>query len=503
MAETSLEGYLVLDVGLTNVKAVVLDAAGNPLHVATEGYPTLLTGNGGAEQDPDDWWRAARRALSQVPARVRNDVAGVAVTGHMHALVALGADGTPIRPAMVLGDTRAQREAEQINAWLGQERIHSVIGAEMDPSLPAAKILYLAGHEAESHREAAVYLACKDYVRLRLTGETATDPTDACATGLYDIRAGDWSDELLEAAKVDMRQLPALCDAASLGGSLRTEAAGYLGLPAGIPVVIGAGDDVEILGYGVLGRADVVEHLGTTGALLAPSRPLRFDVERALETYPDPVPGAWVLGGAMTTAGAALEWAMGLLGYRDLASAAGTLRGNSRSEIRFSPHMSGRRFPRRDPAARGIWSGMEMSTTRVELMRAVFTGIAFELRRILERIETLAGGGGDIHCAGGSADLRSWHQFRADVYGRRLILAPGEPTARGSLALLLAGMGRERGVRDAAAAIAPRVDVVEPRPSAVRHASERYQRYRATDEALTAAWRSARSAAPLGPAVEA
>jgi len=485
------ELYLVIDVGLTNVKAVVLSATGREVAIAAEPYETKRFDGRAVEQDPNEWWRAARRAIGRIPAGVRKSVTGVVVTGHMHALVILDSDGRLVRDAMVLGDTRARTEAMEIRERLGDERIYGLIGTEMDASLPAAKIRYLASHEPDSYRRASSYLGCKDYIRYRLTGDVATDPTDACATGLYDIRSGTWAEELLAAAAVGREQLPPIRDAASLGGVLHARAAEALGLRTGIPVSVGAGDDVEILGHGVVGSADVVEHLGTTGALFAPARALVLDPSRAVEIYPDPAPPGWVLGAAMTTAGGAIDWAMRLLGYARLEDAVGSLAVNGRSTIHFSPHMAGRRFPYRDPAARGGWSGIELSATREDLMQAVLTGTAFALRQMLEHIEAVGGGGGDVHGVGSSPGMRAWDQHRADIYGRRLILAPPEPTARGSLALLLAATGAHTTVREAAAAVAQGRETIDPDPIRSAAGSERYRRFLEVEASLSGSRRAA------------
>lgn len=490
------ELYLVIDVGLTNVKAVVLSATGREAAIATEQYPTKRADMREAEQDPDEWWRATRTAIGRIPAAVRKSVTGVGVTGHMHALVVLDRDGRLVRHAMVLGDTRAQSEALEIRSRLGDDRIYGLIGTEMDASLPAAKIRHLANHEPDSYRRASSYLACKDYLRYRLTGDLATDPTDACATGLYDLRTGTWAEELLAAAAVHAEQLPPIRDAASLGGVLHARAAEALGLPRGVPVSIGAGDDVEILGYGLVGATDVVEHLGTTGALLAPARALVLDPSRAVEVYPDPAPPGWVAGAAMTTAGGAIAWAMRLFGYARLEDAIDPLLADGSSMVHFSPHMAGRRFPDRDPAARGIWSGIEISTTREDLMRAVLTSTAFALRQMLEHVEAVAGGGGDLHGVGGSPGLRLWDQHRANVYGRRLILAPPEPTARGSLALLLTAIGARRTVREAAAAIAQSGEIIEPDPVRSRAESARYKQFLEVEAAMSGAQHATRAATP-------
>lgn len=447
------EGDLVLaiDVGLTNCKAVLFDLDGNIVRRTGVPYETTRPAPDRVEQDPESWWQAVVEAVHAVMAQARAGrrvsgpcIAAIGVTGHMHALACLDPDLRPLGPALVLGDRRATEEAEDIGREVGEELIYRCTGTAMDPSMPAAKIRWLWAHEREAWSAAAWFVGCKDYIRARLTGRLATEPVDACATSLYDIGRADWSAPIAEAARARIDALPPILTPEAIAGGLLPEAAAQLGLPAGTPVVVGAGDDVEVLGNGLLDRGMRLEHLGTTGSILAVLDTAVLDPARALELYPHTIKGLWVLGGSMTAAGAALDWAAGVLRYRSLKEASACLGGwpPAPDAPFFMPNLEGARTPRREPFARGAWLGLGRDTTRDDLMLAAFEGVAQGIQAILARTEELTGVRGPIAVsAGESADPR-WLQVRADVYGSPLaVLATSEPTALGLFTLAAAALG--------------------------------------------------------------
>ena len=335
--------------------------------------------------------------------------------------------------------------------------------------MPAAKIRWLWGHEREAWSATAWFLGCKDYIRARLTGQVSTEPVDACATSLYDIGEAEWSAPIVEAARARLEALPPILPPEAIAGGLLPGAAAELGLLAGTPVVVGAGDDVEVLGNGLLDRGMRLEHLGTTGSILAVLDTAVLDPARALELYPHAIKGLWVLGGSMTAAGAALEWAAGALGYASLNEAGACLRGwpSAPGAPFFLPNLEGARTPRREPFARGAWLGMGRDTTRDDLMLAAFEGVAQGIQAILARTEELTGVRGPIAVsAGDSADPR-WLQVRADVYGSPLaVLATSEPTALGLFTLAAAALGVDASPAAAARRVVRTERLVEPAPLA-------------------------------------
>jgi sugar (pentulose or hexulose) kinase len=474
--------YLVIDVGLTHCKAVLFDVDGELIAVASDSYRTTRPRPGWVEQDPEDWWAAAVFATRQVTAtrpELSARIRGIVVTGHMHALVGLDSRGRPVRHALVLGDHRSGVESAEIESELGREKLYAITGALMDPSMPAAELRYLAAHEPEAVGRASYFLGCKDFLRHRLTGDIGTDPTDACATSLYDIRSGEWSVDLAELAGVKVNQLPPVRDSAVIAGHLTTVAAEELRLPAGTPVAVGAGDDVELLGYGWLEPYATVEHVGTTGMLMTAAAVYAPDPGKALEIYPHVVAGRWVLGGSMTSAGSAIDWATRLLGYRDLSDSASTLvQAQHDSSPYFVPHLGGQRFPIHDPGAKGSWLKLDLTTTRADLMAAVFSGVAYSLRQLLDRLDRVAGRQAVIHTARAAGSVEPWLQHRANVYGRPVVVHDcAEPTALGSLTVLLTALGIHPDVATAARSVGDVGRWVVPDPQAAQEEETRYAAY--------------------------
>jgi xylulokinase len=220
--------------------------------------------------------------------------------------------------------------------------IYDITGERLDPSLPAPKLLWLRRHEPDVFHRSHCFLACKDYLRLRLTGNLATDPIDAAATSLMDLHQGQWSASLLEACQIPDDTLPPIRPATIIDGPLTLSAAQELGLKPGVPVAVGAGDDVEIIGAGLVEPGMALEHLGTTGSLLLCTDRLAIDWTSGLEIYPHLVPGLWVLGGSTSCAGAALKWATDVFSASEELDLADFVEEPaSNAPLVFLPYLSG------------------------------------------------------------------------------------------------------------------------------------------------------------------
>lgn len=464
---------LSLDLGLTHAKAVVFRPDGSLVERESVSCPTRRPAADRVEQDPDDWWLALTSAARVIGARspeALRSVEAVGITGHMHGLVLEDAQRRPVGPAIVLGDRRATVEANELSDRVGQAAIAHATGATLDPSMPAAELLWLAHHEPDRLGDAVLATGPKDHIRGRLTGDRLTEPIDACATALYDIRARRWWPDMLAAVGVPLGLLPDVVGCETIAGSLLSEPAAALGVPAGVPVVVGAGDDVEVLGGGLLEPGEALEHLGTTGSILAVAADAVDDPGLALELYPHVLPDRWVLGGSITTAGSALGWVAALLGFAGLEAmlpAIGEPHDRSLDEGPgpvFVSSMAGDRCPTRDPAARGAWLGLDASFDRAGLAWSAFEGVAFSLERILRAIDDLIGPQERIVVSAGGADLDPrWLALRASVYGRPLvILETPEPTALGLATVVAAGAGIHGDVSTAVRAMSRRVDEVTP-----------------------------------------
>jgi xylulokinase len=362
-----------LDVGTSSAKGIAIDAEGTVLAEAERSYPLATPRPGWAEQDPEDWWRAASAVLDELGAE-RAD--GIGLTGQMHGLVLLGADDRPLRPAILWNDGRSQPQCDAIEARLGIDRLVALSGNRALAGFTAPKLLWLAEHEPEVLAQARTLLLPKDYVRLRLTGERATDVADASGTLLLDVAARAWSAELCDAFGADPAWLPRVLESPEVSGVTA----------AGVPVAAGAGDQAAgALGVGVVdgaGPASIV--LGTSGVVFAARDAYAPDPRGRLHAFGHAVPGAWHVMGVELSAAGALRWLRDATTGTDGVSFAALTEEAARwpagvEGLRFAPYLSGERTPHADADVRAAFTGLSLRHDRGALVRAVLEGVAHGL----------------------------------------------------------------------------------------------------------------------------
>jgi xylulokinase len=480
---------LVIDIGLTNCKTVLFHVNGRIAGRSSVVYPTRQPKPGWMVQDPWDWLQAAVAGLQRienVSPGLLASVVSISVTGHMHSLVALEDDQSQPAPCMILGDQRGTAESEAISAQVGLETLYHITGARMDASMPMAKILWLRENATELYHRTRAFLSCKDWFRHQLTGDLLTDPIDACGSALYDIQRAVWSKELLDLTGVAPGQLPVVVDPCVIAGPLLPSPARVMGLRPGIPVVVGAGDDVEVLGNGLLTPGYALEHLGTTGSILTCSDTLVYDPAMAVEIYPHVMQGMWVLGGSVTTAGAALDWAERVLQVGENSSLEAP---NLDSPLIFLPHLAGERCPDWQPLSRAAWLGLSNGDTPSALRQAVLEGIAFSLRTVLERIETLAGPQMAITVSRRELDHPAWSRLRANIYNRPLdVLSTEEPTAMGAMILAVVGTGLMPDIATAVRSVTGTVAKIQPDPDLAEQYIQLCNLYTRASSAMREIW---------------
>jgi xylulokinase len=396
-------------------------------------------------------------------------------------------------------DRRAVAEVRATEADLGEGRVYALTGARLEPASPLAKLRWLARHEPDLLERARLFLPPKDYLRFRLTGEVATEPIDAAGTLLYDLRRNQWSPELAAAACISTSLLPPVQPLDSLAGALQDDAATALGLPGGIPVATGAGDDVECLGAGLLATGQALEHIGTTGSMLVCSEVLLAHPTGRVDCYPHAVPGLYLLGGSTSSAGATLAWAArqlatdaadgGEVAIQALLDLSAGNADDGSADLVFLPYLAGERCPVWHPGGRGLLLGMTLRTTQEQIIQAVFTGVAFSLRHILDCIRDLGLPVEAIVASGGGGTLAgdAWPALRSTVYGYPLLQPPvADSTSLGALALMLVALGVYPDAQQAAARLVPpparRVDPVMASRAGIER---RYALYRAVAAGAT------------------
>jgi xylulokinase len=470
-----------LDVGTGGARAVAVDESGEIVAEASSEYPLHSPHPGWTEQDPADWWEGAKEIIRKVATDAGEQVAGIGLTGQMHGSVFLDSSDAVIRPALLWNDQRTHRQCQQITGAVGNERLISIAGNPALTGFQAPKIVWLREEEPDNFGRISHVLLPKDYVRLQLTGEYATDASDAAGTLLLDMRTRDWSDEILDALEIPQGWMPEVYEGPESTGVLRESVAEELGLAQGIPVAAGGGDNAAAaVGTGIVGPGLVNSSVGTSGVLFAHASDFNPDPSGRLHAFCHAVPGAYHLMGVTLSAGGSLSWWRETLGgdYDELVEAASGVQAGSEGLV-FLPYLSGERTPHLDPKARGAFFGLTSRHGVEHMTRAVMEGVIFSLRDSLQIMRGLGVPVEDVRATGGGARSDLWRQLQADIYGtpiRRTVADEGPAYG----AALLTGMasGTYADVDEAVSVVKLREEITEPDTDRAKIYEEHYEVYR-------------------------
>lgn len=466
--------FVGIDASTTATKALLMNADGEVLGVASSEYSYETPRPMWTEQHPDLWWQGATDSIHRVLSQSQVDpahVKGVGLTGQMHGLVLLGGDGQVLRPAILWNDQRTGAECDEIRAGLGKAQLIQITGNDALTGFTAPKILWVKNNEPQVFAQVKHILLPKDYVRFKLTGEYATDKAGGAGTLLFDIRKRDWSRAVVDALEINPAWLPPTFEGTAVTGHITPQAAEATGLKAGTPVVGGGGDQsAQAVGVGAVEPGIVALTLGTSGVVFASANEPFIEPEGRLHAFCHAVPGRWHLMGVMLSAAGSLRW------YRDtlvpdtdfdtlLTSAADVPPGSE--GLLFLPYLTGERTPYPDPLARGAFVGLTVRHTQAHMTRAVLEGVAFGLRDSFELMKFA--GLAEIHqvrVSGGGAKSPLWRQILADVLDAELVTVnTTEGAAYGAALLAATGAGIFPDVASACAAIIQTTGSSTPSPA--------------------------------------
>jgi len=439
--------YIGIDLGTTGVRVLRIDRSGTVVAAQSAAYPLLLPQPGWTEQEPETWWAGTRQALRAVVMADPAPVAAVGLSGQMHGSVFLDDDGASIRPALLWNDQRTAKAAAEIEARVGLDRLRKITGNAALTGFQAPKVLWLREFEPEHYRRVAAVLLPKDYLRYRFTGVLGTDASDASGTLFLDLETRDWSDQILRALDVPRSWLPAVAESPVVTAHVSASGARETGLPAGTPVVAGAGDNAAAaIGSGIVRSGSGVISLGTSGVVLAHEDDARIDRSGALHAFCAAVPGAYHLMGVMLSAGGSFRWfrdivAGGSETYETLAAEAEGVSPGA-DGLTFLPYLSGERTPHMDPDARGAFVGLRLTHARAHLTRAVLEGIAYGLTDAVVRMRALGVDPPEFIATGNGMSSELWRSIVAAAVGRPLRrLLVDEGPAFGAALLAAVGAG--------------------------------------------------------------
>lgn len=423
-----------IDIGTSGTRTILIDERGRLLAAATAEYPVFSPAPLHSEQRPEDWWRAVvktvRAALRQAqlpPTEVR----GIGLSGQMHGLVCLDAAGRVLRPAILWNDGRTVAECVEITRRAGGMR--KLIAMVQNPALTgftAPKILWVRRHEPRIYDRAKQFLLPKDYIRFRLTGQYATEVSDASGTLLLDVARRQWSKPLLGKLQIDGACLPTVYESPEVSGAITAAAAKATGLTPGTPVVGGGGDQAAgAVGNGIVSRGVISVTMGTSGVAFAHSDRVQVDPGGRIHTFCHAVPGKWHVMGVVLSAGGALQWMRNQLCgaeqaqavrrgqdvYAALDAAAGRIPVGSEG-LYLLPYFTGERTPHADPYARACFIGLTARHSKAHMLRATMEGAAYALRDSIRIFREMRVPLSQVRLSGGGAKGRTFRSIQADIY---------------------------------------------------------------------------------------
>ena len=427
--------YLMgIDIGTSGTKTALFDETGAVVASHTAEYPLYQPQNGYAEQEPADWWNAtvegirAVLAESGVPAGA---VAGIGLSGQMHGLVMLDERGEVLRRSIIWCDQRTAAECEEITQRLGYDRLIAITANPALTGFTASKILWVRNHEPEIYEKCRHILLPKDYVRYMLTGELATEVSDASGMQLLDIPHRCWSGEVLDKLEIDRSLLGKVYESPEVTGQVTRRAAELTGLAEGTIVVGGAGDNAAAaVGTGVVRDGRAFTTIGTSGVVFAHTDRMAIDPKGRVHTFCCAVPGAWHVMGVTQGAGLSLKWfrdnfcgaeketaaLMGVDPYYLMDKEAETVPVGA-NKLLYLPYLMGERTPHLDPDARGVFFGLSAIHTRKDMLRAVMEGVAYSLNDCMAVFREMGVAIDDMMACGGGGTSALWRQMLADLYG--------------------------------------------------------------------------------------
>ena len=451
--ELNIKYLIGIDIGTSGTKVILINTRGKVLAKGLHEYPLFAPKPGWAEQDPEAWWAAVVKGIKEVIKNIRpSEIAGICLSGQMHGLVALDKNNKVLRPAILWCDQRTVKQCAYITRKIGAARLIKLVSNPALTGFTAGKILWMKENEPGLYKKTAKFLLPKDYIRFKLTGEFATEVSDASGTLLLDIARRKWSETLLKELKIDRRLLPVCRESEEIGGYIDRKAAGLTGLSVRTPVGGGAGDQAaSAVGCGIVESGIISVTLGTSGVVFAFSDKLKLDKQGRIHTFCHAVKGKWHTMGVMLSAGGSLKWFKDNLCKEELALAAKKkldpyeiiLKGLDRiapgsERLLFLPYLCGERTPYADPYARGAFIGLEPRHNKKHMARAVLEGVSFGLRDSLEIMRSLKIPVKQIRVTGGGAGSKLWLQMLADIFGQEVVTV--KLTEGGALgAALLAG----------------------------------------------------------------
>jgi len=485
--------WLGIDIGTGGSRALLIDERGGVRAGCTAPHEEMRMERPlWAEQRPENWWDAAVLAIRGVLAQAGvagSQVKGIGLSGQMHGLVIMDGAGSVIRPALIWCDQRSQAQVDAVNAKFGPENILRFIANPVLTGFTLPKLLWVRDNEPHNFARVRRVLLPKDYVRFCLTGEFATEVSDASGTALFDVVNRRWSFEMMDGLGLNRTILPKCYESVEVSGKITPRAAELTGLAAGTPVVGGGGDQAaSAVGNGIVEPGIVSCTLGTSGVVFAHMDQVAYDPAGRVHTFCHAVRDKWHVMGVTQGAGLSLQWFRNQLApgadYDALTAEAGQSPAGAQG-LFWLPYLMGERTPHLDATARGGWIGLTNSHRRADLIRAIIEGVSYSQRDCLDIVASLGVPLNSVRASGGGAKSAFWRQLLADILGKRVVtLETQEGSAYGAALLALAGTGEYGSVPEVCRQAIRETESVSPRPTETAFYGRAHGVYRALYPAL-------------------
>ena len=485
--------FLGIDVGTGGSRAVVIDGRGKVVAASTVEHEAFASPHiGWAEQSPEDWWRATCLAVRQILA-VENlhadEIGAVSFSGQMHGSVLLDEADKVLRPALLWCDQRTERQCIEITEKVGSKQLIELVSNPAVTGFTLPKLLWIRENEPEVWKRVRSILLPKDYIRLRLSGDKASDVADSSGTLLFDVRKREWSSKMLDQFGIDRVLLPSVFESVEVTGKISSVGAEATGLKEGTLLVAGAGDNAAgAIGMGIVSPGTLSATIGTSGVVFVVTEEPTIDTKGRIHSLCHAIPDRWHMTGVTLAAGLSLRWFRDNIGcgsdYNSIVDDAARIPAGSDGAI-WLPYLMGERAPYLDPNARAAFVGLTASHTRAHLARAILEGVAFSLRDSFEIFRELRAPVETVRLGGGGATSPLWRQIQADVYGQPVeTVQVDQGAAFGAAILAAVGAGAWNSVDEACRQTIRVAERTEPDPEAVEVMNRNYEAYKLLYSAL-------------------
>ena len=464
--------YIGIDLGTSSCKGILVDEKGKLHRESSASYSVLYPHENWTEQDPAEWFGAAKKVLDILSSGVKQEVRGLSIGGQMHGLVVLDENDRVIRPCILWNDGRTEKQTEYLNTVVGKDKLSALTGNIAFAGFTAPKLLWVRENEPENFERIKKIMLPKDYLAYILTGVFSTDYSDASGMLLLDVEHKCWSDEMCEICGITKDMLPHLYESYEVTGRVKKE----YGIPNCV-VTAGAGDNAAAaVGTGTVKNGSCNISLGTSGTIFISGDSFSVDPKNALHSFAHANGKYHLMGCILTAASARKWWLEDILGTGDYAADENDIAASDSGEVIFLPYLSGERSPHNDVNARGAFIGLSSTTTKAQMSRAVMEGVAFALRDCLEVAKSNGICPTGTTLCGGGAKSKVWRQIIADVMNIPVkLLRTEQGPSMGGAILAMVGAGEYKTVAEAAEKIVSVAETVYPDKDSVEKYEKKYR----------------------------